>query len=144
MTNDLLTSLAAHGIMPIDVMRMAFGAMTAALFLQSGLDKVFNWKGEKAYLTGHFEKSILKGMVPVIMPVITLLELVAGSLSAIGFFQVLFAHGSSIGLLGMVLAVKALFLLFLGQRVAKDYAGAATLVPYFLMCAAGLWVFMAL
>ena len=138
-----LDLLATMGITPTNVMQMAFGAMTAALFLQSGLDKLFNWKGEKAYLTGHFEKSILRGMVPIAMPLITLLELGAGSLSAVGFFQILFVHSTGIGLLCMVLAVKALFLLFLGQRIAKDYAGAASLVPYFLMCAAGLYFFMA-
>src|SRR5436190_19136684 len=141
MNSWTLECLATLGITLTNAMQMAFGAMAAALFLQSGLDKLFNWKGEKAYLTGHFEKSILKGMVPIALPLITLLEVAAGSLSAVGFFQVLFTHKTSIGLLGMVLAVKALFLLFVGQRVAKDYAGAASLVPYFLMCAAGLYFF---
>jgi hypothetical protein len=32
--------------------------------------------------------------------------------------------------------------LFFGQRMAKDYAGAASLIPYFLLCAAGLYCFM--
>ncbi len=124
------------------VLRMAFAAMLATLFLQSGLSKVFGWKGEKEFLTGHFAKSILKGTVPLLLPVITLIELAAGVCSAIGFFCVLFGCGNSIGLLGMLLGTKAIFLLFFGQRVAKDYAGAASLVPYFLLCAAGMWVFM--
>lgn len=126
----------------IDLLRMAFAAMVAILFLQSGLDKVFNWKGNKEWLTGHFSKSILKGTVPILLPVITLIELGAGLCSAIGLFCVLFGCDSSIGLLGMLLAVKAIFLLFMGQRLAKDYAGAASLVPYFLLCAGGVWVFM--
>lgn len=138
MMMDFVGSYGAEG-----VLRMSFAAMLAALFLQSSLDKIINWKAEKQYLTGHFAKSILKGMVPVMLPVITLLELAAGTCSALGFFGVLFHRGPAIGLWGMIFGVKAIFLLFVGQRIAKDYAGAASLIPYFLMCAAGLWVFMA-
>ena len=46
MGNDLLTWLAAHDLTPIRIMQLAFSAVAAILFLQSGLDKVFNWKGE--------------------------------------------------------------------------------------------------
>ena len=143
MNLDLATTLAHYGLTRIHVLQMAFSAMTAVLFLQSGLDKVLNWKSENEWLTSHFAKSILKGSEPILLPIITLIELGAGMCSAIGFFFVLFGCGSNVGLLGMVLAVKAIFLLFFGQRVAKDYAGAAALIPYFLMCAAGMWVFMA-
>ncbi len=140
---NILDLLHNCGIDATRMMQLAFGAMAAVLFLQSSLDKLFNWKSEKEFLTSHFAKSILKGTVPILMPVITLIELAAGSCSAIGFFCVLFGCGTSIGLLGMIFGVKAIFLLFFGQRVAKDYAGAAALVPYFLMCAAGLYFFMA-
>lgn len=135
---DFVMSYGATGLL-----RMAFSAMLAVLFMQSSLDKLFNWKGEKEFLTGHFSKSILNGTVPFLLPVITLIEFGAGACSAIGFFCVLFGCGTSIGLLGMLLGTKAIFLLFFGQRVAKDYAGAAALVPYFLLCAGGMWVFMA-
>jgi uncharacterized membrane protein YphA (DoxX/SURF4 family) len=143
MSNDLVNWLADQGFTPQHILQLAFGAMIAVLFLQSSLDKLFNWKGEKEFLTAHLAKSNLKGTVPLLLPVITLIELGAGIFSTIGFFCVLFGCGSTIGLLGMTLAVKAIFLLFFGQRVAKDYAGAASLIPYFLMCAAGMWVFMA-
>ncbi len=142
MGNDLLTWLAAHDLTPIRIMQLAFSAVAAILFLQSGLDKVFNWKGESEWLTGHFAKSILKGTVPLLLPVITVMELAAGSLSAIGHIMVHLDQGSGIGLLGMLIGTASLIMLFFGQRVAKDYAGAATLIPYFLMCAAGMWVFM--
>ncbi|MBL0045193.1 MAG: DoxX family protein [Flavobacteriales bacterium] len=141
MNNSVLNFLADQGLQPNTMLQLAFGAMAAILFLQSGLDKLFNWKGEKAFLTGHFQKSILKSSVPLLLPVITLMELSAGSLSAIGHVMVHLGYGSSIGLLGMLLGTGSLIMLFFGQRVAKDYAGAAALVPYFLMCAAGVYVF---
>lgn len=131
------------GYSGIDLLRMAFAAMVGILFLQSGLDKIIHWKGEKTYLTGHFEKSPLKGMVPLLLPVITLIELLAGLFSAAGFVQLLFKQGGTqIGFLGMSFGAEALIMLFFGQRMAKDYAGAAALAPYFLLCAAGMWVFM--
>lgn len=130
------------GFTGIDLLRLLFAAMVAVLFLQSGLSKVFGWKGEKEWLTGHFANSILKGTVPLLLPVITVIELAAGTCAAIGMVQVLLHQGTAIGALGMLLGAKAIVLLFFGQRVAKDYAGAASLVPYFLLCTAGLWVFM--
>ena len=125
----------------IHILQLAFSAMAAILFLQSGLDKLFNWKGEKEWLTGHFAKSILKGTVPLLLPVITSIELAAGCCSAIGFFCALLGCGSGVGFLGMLIGLSALVMLFFGQRVAKDYAGAASLVPYFLLSAAGLYLF---
>ncbi len=140
MNNSVLNFLADQGLQPNTVLQLAFGAMAAILFLQSGLDKVFNWKSEKEFLTGHFQKSILKGSVPLLLPVITLMELSAGSLSAIGHIMVHLGRGSGMGLMGMLLGTASLIMLFFGQRVAKDYAGSAALVPYFLMCAAGVYV----
>ncbi len=128
------------GYTGIDLLRMAFSAMLAILFLQSGLDKVFNWKGEKAWLTGHFAKSPLKGTVAFLLPVITMVELSAGLLSGMGLLQVFTNGHTSLGACGAGLGSLAIILLFFGQRVAKDYAGAASLVPYFLLCAGGMWV----
>lgn len=130
------------GYTGLDALRLLFAAMVAILFLQSGLSKVFGWKGEMEWLTGHFANSILKGTVPLLLPVITVIELSAGVCAAIGAVQVLLHHVAAIGLWGMLLGSKAIILLFFGQRVAKDYAGAASLIPYFLMCAVGVWVFL--
>ncbi len=130
------------GYTGIDLLRMAFSAMLAILFLQSGLDKVFNWKGEKAWLTGHFAKSPLKGTVPFLLPVITTVELLAGVHSALGFVQVFTNGQTTMGSYGANLGALGIIMLFFGQRVAKDYAGAASLVPYFLLCAGGMWVYL--
>jgi hypothetical protein len=129
------------GFSGIDLLRMAFAAMVAILFLQSGLDKALDWKGNMAWLTGHFAKSPLKGTVPVLLPVITAVELSAGASAAIGLVQVALRGDPTMGAWGCLLGALAITLLFFGQRVAKDYAGAAGLVPYFLLCAGGIWVF---
>ena len=77
-------------------------------------------------------------MVPLLLSVITVMELAAGALSAIGCVMVLLRHDSTIAFCGAVLAGLALLALFFGQRMAKEYPGAAALVPYFLVVIAGL------
>ena len=131
------------GYSGIELLRSAFAAMVAILFLQSGLSKVFSWKGEVEWLTGHFAKSPLKGTVPLLLTVITVVELAAGTCAGIGLVQVLLHGGALVGAWGMALGALAIILLFFGQRMAKDYAGAAALVPYFLMTVAGLYFFLA-
>ena len=109
----------------------------AILFLQSSLDKVFNYAGNLAYFQDHFKNSPLSKTVPLLLPTITLLELAAGILSAIGVLALL--NGSEIwAYWGLLIGALSLLCLFLGQRVAKDYGGAVSLTGYFLICLTGL------
>ncbi len=141
--NSTAAFLALHGLTSDHILELAFSSFASVLFLQSGMDKLFNWKAEKDYFTEHFSKSILNGSVPLLLPVITLMETSAGLLCAVGFGQVLFTGNTGIGTAGMICAITAITMLFFGQRVSKDYKGAAVLVPYFLMAALGLFVFVA-
>lgn len=113
-------------------------AFMAVLFCQSGLDKVLHYRGNLDYFREHFKNSPLAGTVGLLMPVITLLEVAAGAVSAVGVVA-LFLGNPQPAFWGHLLAGVALLSLFFGQRVAQDYAGAATLVPYFLAAMAGLW-----
>ena len=122
----------------IFVLQLFASAFFAILFLQSGIDKVIDRRGNLEWLTGHFAKSPLAGIVPLLLGVITVLELSAGVLSAIGCLVVLLRRDPTIGFYGAVLSGLALLALFFGQRMAKDYPGAATLVPYFLVVIAAL------
>ncbi len=119
---------------------VCIAALMGILFLQSGLDKVFNYTGNKEWLTGHFAKSPLKGTVPVLLPVITLTECAAGLFSAIGAVQLLLSGSSVLAYWGLLLSILSLLMLFFGQRLAQDYPGAATLVPYFITAVVGLFL----
>lgn len=122
--------------------RLAFSAMLAILFLQSGFSKVFGWKGEKEWLTGHFSGSPLKGLVPAMLVVLTVLELLAGACAALGIAELLLGTSLVVGSMGAMCGTLAIIALFFGQRVAKDYAGAASLVPYFLLCVGAMLAYM--
>jgi len=136
------TLLQSLDLTPLWVMRLLFGLIVAILFIQSGLDKIFNYQGEQSFYKSHFKDSILHGMVPLLMPVITLFEVAAGFLTGIGLVLYLVNGSTNLAVIGLFLACLAIIQLFFGQRVAKDYAGAGALVPYFLLCAAGLYIFM--
>ena len=105
----------------------------AILFLQSGLDKVFDWKGNLEWLTGHFSKTFLAGMVPMMLGTITLMEIVTGLAAAAGIVYFIATGSLVVVFAAGVLGAASLTALFFDQRIAKDYPGAAVLVPYFLL-----------
>src|ERR1700720_4465299 len=113
------------------LMQIFTAAFLAILFLQSGVDKVVDRRGNLEWLRGHFAKSPLAGIVPAMVTAITILEIVAGALSAIGCVIIILSRDSTLAFYGAVISAIAIIALFFGQRMAKDYAGAAVLVPYF-------------
>jgi hypothetical protein len=115
------------------LMQIFVSAFLAVLFVQSGVDKIVDRRGNLEWLSGHFSKSPLAGMVPALLIAITILEIAAGALSAVGCVLVIFLNDSTVALYGAILSAVAITALFFGQRVAKEYAGAAVLVPYFLL-----------
>jgi len=117
----------------IFLLQLFVSVFLAILFLQSGIDKIVDRRGNLEWLKGHFAKSPLGGMVGLMVTVITILELAAGTLSALGCILILIKRESTIAFYGAVIAAISLIALFFGQRMAKDYAGAAVLVPYFLL-----------
>lgn len=114
-------------------MQTLAAAFLGVLFLQSGIDKIVDRDGNLEWLTGHFANSPLDGLVPMMLTTITWVEITAGALSMLGAMIVFFGGGTTVALLGAILAALALLMLFFGQRLAKDYAGAAVLVNYFLL-----------
>ena len=124
----------------IYLMQILAAALLAILFLQSGIDKVVDRRGNLEWLKGHFAKSPLAGIVPALLTAITILEVAAGVLSALGCVLVLVRRDSTVAFCGAVISATAIIALFFGQRVAKDYAGAAVLVPYFLLVLVAIYL----
>ena len=111
-----------------------FSAMIVSiLFIQSGLDKVFDWKGNLEWLAGHFSRTFLSGLVPMMLATITVMELATGLLAAVGIIYLLVAGSTVLIFYASIVGAASITALFFGQRVAKDYPGAAVLVPYFIL-----------
>jgi len=115
----------------MDLVRMAIGIFWTLLFLQSGFDKLLDWNGNIDWLKGHFEKSILGGMVIPMVAILALVEIIAGLLCAAGTVQVVLSGKTYWLAIGMLASLVSLLMLFFGQRLAKDYEGAKTIAIYF-------------
>jgi uncharacterized membrane protein YphA (DoxX/SURF4 family) len=101
-------------------------------FLQSGLDKVLDWKGNLSWLNTHFVQTPIKTIVPALFIVLIIIELAAGVLSGIGLVQMLLGNGKDLAFSGALVSCIALLMLLFGQRIAKDYDGARTIVIYLI------------
>lgn len=122
------------------ILQILISGFLAILFLQSGLDKVFDWQGNKDYISAHFDRTPLYKFVPMMFPTITLLEVAAGVLSGVGALLLVFTKSTTLSFWGAVLSSVALLSLFFGQRVAKDYPGAGGLVHYFIVSIIAIWL----
>ena len=111
------------------ILLLAFLAIT---FIQSGYDKLFYWKDNLAWLKEHFAKTQLKNLVPLALINILILELISGVLCVVGGIELYINNGRTFGLYGAVFSSITLLMLLFGQRLAKDYDGARTIVIYFI------------
>jgi len=131
-----LVDALCHEAACVPVLRVAHvlnSTFLAVLFLQSGLDKVLDRRGNMEWLTNHFAHSPLAGSVALLLTTITIVELLAGGISALGALALLLHAGTGLAIDGIALSAVALLMLFVGQRLAKDYAGAAVLAGYFVL-----------
>ena len=123
--------------------RFLVTAFFAVVFLQSSLDKFTDAQGNLEFLQGHFKDSPFPpDMVRTMFRILTALEAVAGGLCGLGVLFLSFRHhGMNLASLGVATAGLALLSLVVGQRFAKDYAGAAVVTAYFAVALIGLSLF---
>ena len=122
---------------PTEVLILLFLIVT---FFQSGIDKLTDWKGNLDFIKGHFANSPLKNSVPLLLGIILILEVAAGILMIIGVYQLYTSGAKEMALLGVELSAISLICLLIGQRLAKDYAGAMTLAVYFIITLWGVFL----
>src|SRR5437867_11820711 len=97
------------------LLQILVSAFLAILFLQSGIDKIVDRRGNLEWLKGHFAKSPLAGIVPAMVTAITILEIAAGALSAIGCVVLVFSRDSTVAFYGAVISTVAILALFFGH-----------------------------
>ena len=125
---------------PNVIARFLVTAFFAVVFTQSSLDKLLDREGNLAYLTEHFKNAPLPSdAVRRMLSVLTAIEALAAGLCGLGLITGGFAHaGFSIAAWGVIMAGVALLCLMVGQRLAKDYAGAAVVAAYFAVALIGI------
>ena len=125
----------------ISIIGASISVFLGIVMTQSGFDKIFNWEGELDFITGKFAKTPLANFSTFGLIQVTIFEVLSGLLSFFGAFMVLFYDEVSYGIIGLILAGISLCILMLGQRLSKDYEGAAVLVSYFLLNMFGLFIY---
>ena len=122
---------------PVEVLTLLFLIVT---FLQSGIDKLTDWNGNLSFIKGHFKNSPLKNTVPLLLAIILIVEIAASIFMLIGVYQLYTSELKEMAALGVAFSAVSLIFLLIGQRLAKDYAGAMTLAVYFIICLFGLYI----
>jgi uncharacterized membrane protein YphA (DoxX/SURF4 family) len=116
-------------LQPVIIITLLFFAIT---FIQSGYDKIMDWKGNIGWLKGHFANTPIRNMVPQSLMIILILVVLAGALSVVGAIEIFINDGREFAFIATILSCVTLLFLLLGQRLAKDYDGARTIVIYFI------------
>ena len=113
-------------------------AFLAVTFLQSALNKIADYNGNRDYFKAQFGKTPLRHFTGLLLPVVTILELMSGLFCVIGMIMVPLKGETSWMIPGCASCAITIIFLLLGQRIAKDYAGAASLTGYFIVAILGL------
>jgi hypothetical protein len=108
------------------------------VFLQSGLDKIIDYKGNLAFLKNLFKAFFPPPLISVALISVTILEIISGVLCLVGIVDFILNNNSHIGFLGLIVGSLALLVLLFGQRVAKNYEGAKTIAIYFILAMIGI------
>lgn len=114
-----------------DALRILICLFFTVLFLQSGLDKVTDWRGNLEWLKGHFAKSPFAKIVPLLLGTLTFMELVTGLVCLVAIVSLFLPEVQRFYSVAMLFCMATFFMLFTGQRIAKDYAGASVIAIYF-------------
>ncbi len=123
---------------PFELCQTFIAIFLMIVFIQSGIDKVLNRKDNLDFFNSHFSKTIFKNLTPILLTILTILELIGGIVLAYGVFHALYFLDTTWIFNGFVILSVTLIFLISGQRIAKDYVGAADLVPYFILIMLGI------
>jgi uncharacterized membrane protein YphA (DoxX/SURF4 family) len=108
------------------------------VFIQSGIDKIIDYKGNLTFLKGLFKAFFSPPLITLALISVTILEVISGVLCLIGICDFILNDSSFIGLLGLITGSFALLILLFGQRVSKNYEGAKTIAIYFILAMIGI------
>lgn len=122
---------------PAEVLILIFLIVTYTI---SAFEKIIDWKGNIFFLKEHFQKSPLKNGVPFLLAILLAIEITASILMLIGVYKIYILESKEIALLGIELSAICIIFMLIGQRLAKDYAGASSLTVYFILTVIGVYL----
>ena len=118
----------------IEIVQILSSIFFAIVFFQSGIDKVIDRKGNINFFENHFKNTLFHKIHAQALTALMLLELIAASLCAYGCIYSIVYKNTDFIFYGLLVTSFILLSLLLGQRIAKDYVGAADITIYFILC----------
>ncbi len=125
-------------ILIINLIQSLIAIFISIALIQSGIDKINDRKGNLDWLIDHFSNTIFNNYVPFLLSILTVVELLSGIILITGALFNLLYSNFNILIIGFLLSSVNFIFLFLGQRIAKDYAGAAVIVNDYILNILGL------
>ena len=119
---------------PVEISQILVSAYFMIVFFQSSIDKVIDRDGNLNFLKVHFKNTIFQNHLVFSLTLLTLFEFLAALLCFFGIIYRVFYVESVYIFYGLSACAIVLLMLLLGQRLAKDYAGAADITIYFILC----------
>ena len=118
----------------IEIVQILSSIFFAIVFFQSGIDKVIDRKGNINFFENHFKNTLFHKIYAQALTALMLLELIAASLCTYGCIYSIVYKKTDFIFYGLLVTSFILLSLLLGQRIAKDYVGAADIAIYFILC----------
>ena len=118
----------------IEIAQILVSIYFSIVFFQSSLDKINDREGNLKFFNHHFKGTFFQNYTSISLNFLALLEITSAFLCCFGIFYNLSYHDSIFIYYGLLMIAIVLLSLLLGQRLAKDYAGAAVITIYFILC----------
>jgi len=109
-------------------------------YIFSATEKLADWKGTVIYYTNHFKGTILEKMIPLLLINIILFEIIVFILLIVGIYYLIIQNETLIAVVGLEISAIVLLMFLIGQRIAKDYAGAMNITVYFILNVLGIYL----
>ena len=118
----------------IEIAQILVSIFFSIVFFQSSIDKINDREGNLKFFNQHLKETFFQNHTSISLYLLALLEIISAFLCCFGIFYKLSYHDSTFIYYGLLIIVIVLLSLLLGQRLAKDYAGAADITIYFILC----------
>jgi len=118
----------------LEISQILVSIYFSIVFFQSSIDKIIDRENNILFFNEHFKNTIIKKFVPMLLTSLAVLEFFVASLNALAIIYSLLYSNLTFIFYGLLACSVVLLMLLFGQRLAKDYVGAADITIYFILC----------
>ena len=118
----------------IEIAQILVSIFFSIVFFQSSFDKINDREGNLIFFKQHFKGTVFQNYTSISLTFLALLEILSAFFCVLGIFYKIFYFDSIFIYYGLLMSAIVLLSLLLGQRIAKDYVGAADITIYFTLC----------